>query len=277
MFLGLITNDKETDNIKELTSVYKDFDGLAVSYHGEKNECWEVLNERKGDGFVIHNEYFTHHAHAMNQFLFHPKIIPYLTWIVLRDSSERLNPKFSAELRNIIRQCEQQNINAISNYSKILAFRVEEGQCFHGSPHWGLGGFSARVYPYDKSGFPEIEYAYSVRNNRPEDHFIAHFLKYYLYDHSNHMLLGNENNKEQFLKDETARLQYKVFCRTTLNINPLSVESLLNFWKTQSLTEDHKKFINQSQILNDAYNYLIKGIDFKTIKSNHDNKITLDI
>lgn len=277
IYLGIITNHTETENIKELTEVYDSFDGLAVSYHGEKNECWEILNSRKKDGFIVHNDYFTNHAYAMNGFLFHPKVVPYLTWIFLRDSAERFNPSFANQLRTFVSQLEFNKITAVSNFSKLLGFQVQEGQFFNGSPHWGLQGLAGNCYPIDQSGVPEAEYAFSLRHKREESYIVKHHLKYYLYNHSNHMLLGRENDIPSFQKYEGLRREYKIFCRVKLQIENLTADNLIKFWKENQLSEDHRRFINQEAILNYAYHLHVKGTNYPSIKNWAEQKMTVDV
>lgn len=277
IFLCVTTNSNELDNIREMVSVAPYFDGMLVAYHGEKNETWDLLQQHKGEGEVVFSDYFNHHGHAKNLWLMHPKCVPDFTWCFLRDSAERINDNFAKNIHNFVRNLESQNISFVTQYSKMLLFKRRHFQYFHSHPHWGLGGISGNGIQIEKY-FSESDSAYSVRNKRPEDNWIKHALRYYLSNDSNHLLLGRENKQEEFHKLEKQRQGFLVMCRAKYNIIP-NVDNLISYWKDNinKLDETDRFYINNELILNDAYHYLVLGMEYKTLKANHDNGICIDV
>jgi hypothetical protein len=273
VYIGLITNQGEETNISELTSVSKYFDGLAAVYHGDKDKGYDILNERKGSGFVVQREFYSHHSHSMNDFLLNPKL-EVGSWILLRDSCERVNEDFAKDLKNFLALLEVNGINTVYNYSKLLLFKKFEHQIFFGSPHWGLQGAQPGHIALEQQGLfkSEEEYCYSVRGKvRPEHHFIDHFVKYYLYDSSNHLLLDFPK-QDEFLKQENNRIQFKNFCRNELGLS-LTVDSLRKYLTENTINDKMKAFINESRILSDFYRFHKLGHTVKDIKDNTSFKL----
>ncbi len=286
IYIGLITDNSQFDNIKALTEVYDYFDGLVVTYHSDGNskeeDTWKLLNERKKDGFINVDSFIQNHAHSMNRFLLDPRIVEYRDWILLRDSAERINTEFAANIRGFLNEVIQNNIQTVYNYSKCLLFQKTPDLFFHGTPHWGLQGVSGNNLALETFGgifANETNYCYSVRGEtRPQDHWIGHFLKYYLYQVSNHMLLGNENNHAQYYKSESMRRGFRSFLINECGLGPvLKHEDLIAYWKNNPLTDKHKEFINKESILNNAYHYFVKEMPYASVKNNNDNKITIDV
>jgi hypothetical protein len=270
IFLAISTGAGEIENIKELTASFYNFDGLAVTYHGTKeDEEYKLLENRKGNGFVEIIPYFGHHGHDLNHILFNPKI-DQSSWLLLRDSSERVNPDFAANIKDFIKMLEYNGINTVYNYSKLLLFKRFPHQYFVNSPHWGLVGVQDKMISIEASGLfsREEDYCYSIRNrNRDKYHFVWHYLKYFsnILD-SNHCLLGNEKNQNQFQIDEGNRRQFRRYLETN-NYLPLTPEKFI--WICNNKLEDIKYLINNNKILNDAYRYLVlKQTDFN---DDHDN------
>lgn len=270
VYIGLITGHGEEKNIEELTSVSKHFDGLAAVYHTEHgmvDPTYDILYDRKGDGFVVKRQFYQHHSHSMNDFLLNPQL-EVGSWVLLRDSCERVNESFAKDLHNFLALMELNKINTIYNYSKLLLFKKFEHQIFQGSPHWGLQGAQPGYLSIDQQKWfkNEEEYCYSVRGNvRPEHHFIDHFVKYYLYDSSNHLLLDYPN-QEDFQKNEIKRQNFKDYCRK--NSIPLTVDSIKKLLTAETINDNIKKFVNESRILSDFYRFHKLKHTTKEIKEN---------
>lgn len=260
VFLAISTGSGELDNLKELTSNYYNFDGLAVTYHGDKeDEEYKLLDSRKGIGFVEIIPYYGHHGHDLNHILFNP-IIDQSSWLLLRDSSERINPKFSADLKNFILSLEQNNVNTVYNYSKLLLFKRFPHQFFVNTPHWGLSGAHGNILKLDETGWfkSEEEYCYSNRNkNRDKYHFVFHYLRYYCLLDSNHCLLGCEQDQDRFNQRESLRRQFRAYC-DGLGILPMTIDKFK--WLYNNKLDDIKEYLNKEKILNDAVRYLVLGL-----------------
>ncbi len=267
VYLGIITNSIELDNLRELTSVYDHFDGLAVSYHGSyHDQAYYLLDSRKKEGFVECIKYMGHHGHSMNHFLFNPKI-KLGDWVLLRDSGERINPDFAANIKPFINHIQNLGINSVVQRSKLLLFRRFPQQFFASTPHWGFqGGRGKFIDIADGNWFPDDkDYCYSVRNEtRDKYHFVDAFARYYLINDSNHCLLGAENfgdPKEVFIKLEGERLDF-LLCLRELGIDN-NIDALRQYFVDvgdfAKMLPEMQNFVNSNLILNQFYRYHIRS------------------
>lgn len=206
LYLGIITNGNEYENIKELTSIWESFDGLAAVVHkqGDYKKVSELLNERKQCGFVTERDFLFHHGHSQNEWLLNP-IINMGDWCAIRDSSERLSPTFAAGLKTFCAEISAGNVKSVWHKGKLLLFERGWNQQFFGGLHWGLMGCGPGVNLPDE----DKSYAWSVRDEiRPKDHRYRHEV-FYLINYGpngNHLDLFWKNpmelsrHKEQFIK-----------------------------------------------------------------------------
>lgn len=276
VYIGLITQN-EKQNIDELTSVAHYFDGLAAVDHKSNDGTFELLNERKGDGFVEQIPYYSHHAHSMNHFLLNPKI-EIGDWILLRDSSERINESFAKQIKEFVLVMGAQGIHSLYQYSKLLLFRRFPQQFFFSTPHWGFQGARQKAIQIEKVGWfkSDEEYCYSVRNQkRDRFHFVRAYLRYYLILDSNHLALGlelAEKARLTFNEMENRRMEFLVYLFNKGYPATVSgVEHLL----AAGLDEMGKQFFRKEKILNDFYRYtILKREDFT---DNHDHKDLVEI
>lgn len=268
IFIGIMTQN-QAKNIDELTSVWKYFDGLAATDHFSTDGTYEILKSRAGDGFVDQIPYFGHHAHSLNHFLFNPKI-KIGDWIVLRDSSERINENVAKVIREAVDTLESKGINTLYQWSKVLMFRRYPRQFFVNTPHWGLQG--AAQPAIDANEFfavlgGEEDHFYSIRNkNRDPRHFVNHYYRYYTMMDSNHCLLGIENRgpntQENFAKREKTRWQFII----RMNELGLSMEkdAFITYLSGGNIDDQIRQCINDEKILNDFYREnILKDSSFK--------------
>ena len=122
IYIGLITSNGNSEYLQWHKGISQYIDGIAAVFHGEKDDGYEILNNNKGDGFVVQREFYGHHSHSMNDFLLNPKIRPG-DWIILRDTLEQLNINFLKNIRHFMAQLEMQNVNSVFQYSKLLMFK----------------------------------------------------------------------------------------------------------------------------------------------------------
>lgn len=276
-----ITTQNEYKNIEELTSISQYFDGLAAVDHFSTDGTYELLQGRKGVGFVEQIPYVGNHSHSLNHALFNPKI-EVDDWILLRDSNERVNPDFAAGIKNFVRALELSSVSTVYQYSKLLLFRRCPQQYFQSTPHWGFVGARANGVQIEKTGFFEKDedYCYSVRNiNRDKYHFVGAYLRYYLLLDSNHNLLGLENRgnpHELFPKLEVKRVEFRK--QLAANGYPITVEGvrqLLDQARFSGLAEWAKPFFNENKILNDYYRWYY--LDQKDFNDDHDHNNMIKI
>jgi hypothetical protein len=276
VYIGLITQN-EKSNIDELTSVAQHFDGLAAVDHKSNDGTFELLDARKGEGFVEQIPYYSHHAHSMNHFLFNPKI-EIGDWVLLRDSSERINEDFAKQIKEFVLVLGAQGINSIYQYSKLLLFRRFPNQFFICTPHWGFQGARGNAVQVEKTNWfkSDEDYCYSVRNQkRDKFHFVGAYLRYYLILDSNHLMLGVELAEKlglTYADMEKRRMEFLVWLSSKgYSLSVSGVDALLQ----DGLDEQGKEFFRKEKILNDYYRYHCLGkTDFT---DNHDHKDLVEI
>jgi hypothetical protein len=195
-------------------------------------------------------------------------------WFVLRDSRERFNTEWIADIKNLISKAKNSGIRSIYNYGKGFAFEYYDDMFFHGSPHWGLVG--ARNQAVDLSQFfdeNKKEHTWRLKDGeddpeRDESYYIDHFFKYYyVYGRSNHLLLGRENDREGFQKAEARRVEFRMYCHS-IGLE-FTAESFLNYSKNSGANDfKFKSFINSEVILKDFYRKKVLNEPLKSIQEN---------
>ncbi len=272
IWLCAILDDRREDNIKAMTETWEGFDGLGIVLHkqGGRPEVEDLLRSRLKDGFIVSPPYQFHNGHAMNHFLFHPKI-KLNDWIVLRDDSERLTSKFVNNLPLIIQRLGSSGIGTVFQYSKVLMFRRWFNQQFLNGLHWGLSGAIPGYLAIDQH--PDFkndrDYAYSVRNEtRPKDHRYLHEARY-LIDYGpngNHLVLFWQDPKElAFHQEEFAR-----FLAMLERLGVCSVGKWGKYLKSKPLGPEMKYFINLERPLRNYYRYYILGHSNEEILKDED-------
>jgi hypothetical protein len=263
IFIGLITGPNEYGNLLELCSVSQHFDGLAVTYHGQTDDPeYKLLNASKKDGFVECIPYVGNHAHSMNHFLYNPKI-EMGSWVLLRDSTERIAEFFAQNIRGFVDTMEKQGINSIYQYSKLLLFKRFSHQFFNGTPHWGFNGARPGAISIEATGWfkADEEYCYSTRAKRDKFHWVGAYFRYYLLPDSNHTLLGNCNRPHEgteveiFQRREVMRNAFRDEMRR--RGAKLDCDAIITYWMATPLDDKMRAFVNGDKILNDAYRYFV--------------------
>lgn len=277
IYLGLITSAGNAEHLNWYNGISDHIDGLAVTWHGEKDGGYDILDRNKGIGFINVIDYYGHHSHSMNHWFLNPAIRPG-DWVILRDTLEQLNSNFLKDLRNFTNFLKSRKIFSVYQYSKLLLFAKAEHQFFAGTPHWGLQG----AIP-DYLSIENVEglfqdpknYAFSIRNDvRPREEFINHFVKYYLMDSSNHLVLECGGNNEWYHEREMQRWAFKKLLET--NGVELTYKALLEHITKNGLSDELKAFFNKERFLNDFYRFhILKQTVDEIIKDHPEKKLYL--
>ncbi len=253
LYLGLITQNAEKD-IEELTLVHTCFDGIAAVVHEPCNDnTVEILEARKGEGFVVKRPFLFHHAHSMNEFLFHPQI-KMGDWIVLRDSKERLNLNFAKSLKSLCADMSGNGLKSIWHKGKLLAFERGFNQQFMNGLHWGLYGVGRGIEMPDEGE----TLAYSVRDRtRPKDHRYRHEV-FYLINYGangNHLQLFWQNPSELGTHQE----QFAKFLDYLTELDCCDVDKWGQWLKDHPMNTRMAGYINLERPLRNYYRYFILG------------------
>jgi len=259
---GITQNQKES--IDELTrDVYKHFDGLIFVDGGSTDGTKELLEERKGDGAILHRNWTNDHDFQMTEFL-RQGPLEIGDWFITLDSMERLNPDFTSKLREFVEQLIFNQVRSVYNYGKGFMWEYYDDMYFLGSPHWGLQAAREKVIEMEGiDGYQDPKtYSYNVREgSRPPEHCIDHFLKYYyVYARSNHLLLGREENRGEFEELEGNRQQFRFYCKKQLGLD-FTIDSLKKHLSGKDWhdDEDFVKMFNKEKILKDFYRLHVLG------------------
>ena len=266
----------EHDNIKELTEpIYDVIDGLIYVVDDKCDEATlNLLEERKGKGEILHRKWTNDHDLQMNVFL-RKSVLQPNDWFILRDSMERFNPEWAAQLPQLLDTLSLNGINSVYNYGKGFAFKWNDSMIFQGSPHWGLQG--TRPHAIDLAETldeDKHEHTWRIKDGeeggRPIHNKIDHEAKYlWTYGRSNHAYLGVDFDNEM----ECALMQRAEMIRQIARHNARYAECELNIeglkkYLTQLRDDDPESlegFVNSHRVWKNFYRFHFLEEDFEEI------------
>lgn len=261
------TTSKEFQNMKELTDpIYEHIDGLLYTIDDGAFEdgTYELLNKRKGEGALIHRNFVKNHSYSHNHWLLDSGVLKTGDIFIMRDSAERFHPEWASKIRNFIDTLVFGGVKTAFNYNKLFFAVKNDSMEFVHSPHWALKGWQREVI--EMSNYHDElkkEWTWRKRDGeeggRPIDNKIDHEAKYYwTYGNSNHLLLGREDNIEEYQRLEIIRLHLRDQARI-LGFE-LTLDGLKEFmkWITSDEVEDStrnngKNWVNSCSITKNFY------------------------
>lgn len=266
LYLVGITQNRLSD-IKEITKdIYPYIDGLVWTDHFSTDGTFELLEERKGDGFIYQKFYTKDHDDSANFYL-RSGHIKYGDWCVILDSSDKIQPVFLKNLRENIFYWNKNRISTII-LDRPFIFRYTGHQHFSFTPHWGLTGLLPGIVNLSQiSGYRKENYLINQRNVNSGG--IEHPIKYFIeFLRSNQCeLLYSQFGHDVQNWHEFNRIQFQINVIEQLKI-PLKVEFLTNFIsdgiKNKNLPDWLIEYINLEVNLQDLVRYYILKQDFFT-------------
>lgn len=258
-------------NIDELTKdSHSYFDGLIFVDAGSTDGTLELLEERAGCGTVLHRKWTNDHDLQMNEFLRRGGM-ERGDWFVIRDSRERFNIDWLKTFRELLNNLSNQGVRSIYNYGKGFAFAWNDNMVFQGSPHWGLqGAWREAIDLKDHFSEERKEHTWRIpdgEGDRASDNCIDHFFRYYfIYGRSNHLLLGRENNLDEYRRQEYIRIQYREYCHEK---GIKTVEDMIYYMSGKDfLTDENSRFVlNNQKIMMDFYRKHVLGHSLEEIQN----------
>lgn len=263
------TTSKEFQNMKELTDpIYQHIDGLiwTVDDGAYQDGTYELLDERKGEGSIIHRRWVQNHSYSHNHWLLDSGVLKPGDIFLIRDSLERFNPEFAAKIKGYITSFVFNGYKTFFNYGKLFGAVWNDSMVFatQSSPHWALVGWQQKAVELKQFHSEENkEWTWRLADGepggRPIDNKIDHEAKYvWNYGLSNHLLLGNEDNYDQYVYLDAIRLHVREIARQ--HNFPMTLEGFKDFleWGTSeerdSQTRNNiKNFINGSYVYRNFY------------------------
>lgn len=257
VYLCGITQNKEKE-IDKLTSVYQYFDGLIFVDGGSTDGTLDILNQRMGNGAILHRNWTNDHDLQMNEFL-RQGPMEISDWFIVRDSNEVLEDEFCKDLRSLIAKLESNDIKSVYWEGKGFMFKYYDNMLFLHSPHWGLMGARDKKIELKGSGLVDDNKVTYNNRQRTTNEWWFHHLKYYWeYGRSNHLLLGNENNICEYNRREKNRLELREILHNKYNVE-FTNQSLHDFLQNNQwwLNSDIKHKIEDEPIVMRYYRFFV--------------------
>ena len=263
IFLGLITHN-QYDNIRLLTDpIWEHINGIVSVDAGSTDGTRELLEERKGEGEVLYRKWTNNHSLQMNVWL-RESVLKEGDWVIIRDSCERFSEDFAQKLRQYILAWDFNGVRSIWNYGKLFAFKWADHQVFQNSPHWRLDGLQNKMIELRDLHNEDLkEWTWRVKDGepggRPIDNKIDHEAKYYwVYGESNHLLLGREDNIDEYKYLDAIRVHIREQAR--IHGFEKTLDGLRKFmeWMTSDERDEQTRrngcnWINGTHILRNFY------------------------
>ncbi len=285
LFLCLITHN-QYENVKSLTDpIWEHIDGIISVDAGSTDGTRELLEERKGQGEVLYRKWTNDHDLQQNVWL-RESVLKEGDIVLIRDSCERFNPEWAKKIRNFLDTLIFGGVRSIFNYGKLFAFVWSDSIVCQGSPHWGMVGLQHKMIDLKEYHNEDLhEWSWRVRDGeeggRPIDNKIDHEAKYYwTYGRSNHLLLGRENNIEEYQRLEMIRGHIRDQARLLgFSMDLKGLEDFMR-WITSDEVEDQtkingKNWINSNHITKNFYRKHIAKDSWEDIIST-ENSWTLE-
>lgn len=275
VYLCFMCGPESLTNIKELIDpVRAAFDGVVAVLHDSRGSEEDVyLESVKGCGKVVHTEFVRRHDWSRNHYLYNGPM-ENGDWCVQIDDKERLNPLFATNLRAVIAQLKDRNLNAAWYYGKPFVFEYHESLEYRGNPHEGLRRNDGQMQGIELSGtYPvETDVRYSVRAAQRQDHYhwVGHYWRYYTFPWgSNQTLLGAEhrgNAMEVYQKREVVRAAFRdELARRGVKWDH---QAILTYWLAVPLDDTMRTFVNADKVISDSYRYFV--LNDLEVRDEHD-------
>ena len=232
-----------------LKNIYPTFKGVVSLVNLPSNDgTIEILEQNKGEGKVITQNWVQNHAFLMNHLLYYGGI-KNGEYCLYLDSPESLTDHFVQGLPSMLEYFEKDNIGALFWDQRPYIFKYNPYMEFFGAVHWGLKNIAGKIIT-----LPEKEkYIINKRKDTPKYFGSINGSKYYLC-----YFLGNDtqlvySKYGQNIVDyhENLRRQFQIYCMDQLKLNINTLDAMIL----------HMKKIKNKEVTPD--NYFIEMVELE--------------
>jgi hypothetical protein len=212
-----------------LKNIYPTFKGVISLVNLPSNDgTIELLEENKGEGKVITQNWTQNHAFLMNHLLYYGNI-KNEEYCLYLDSPESLTDYFIEQLPSLLEDFEKNNVGALFWDQRPYIFKYNPYMEFFGAVHWGLNNIYGKIIT-----LPEKEkYIINRRKETPKFFGSTNGTKYYLcyFLGNDTQLVYGKYGQNIVNHHENLRKQFQMYCIEKLKLNINTLDDMINYMK----------------------------------------------
>jgi len=212
-----------------LRNIYPTFKGVISLVNLPSNDgTIELLEQNKGEGKVITQNWTQNHAFLMNHLLYYGNI-KNGEYCLYLDSPESLTDYFIEQLPNLLEDFEKNNVGALFWDQRPYIFKYNPYMEFYGAVHWGLSNIYGKIIT-----LPEKEkYIINRRKDTPKFFGSINGTKYYMcyFLGNDTQLVYGKYGQNIVNHHENLRKQFQIYCIEKLKLNINTLDDMINYMK----------------------------------------------
>lgn len=212
-----------------LRNIYPTFKGVISLVNLPSNDgTIELLEQNKGEGRVITQNWTQNHAFLMNHLLYYGNI-KNGEYCLYLDSPESLTDYFIEQLPSLLEDFEKNNVGALFWDQRPYIFKYNPYMEFFGAVHWGLSNIYGKIIT-----LPEKEkYIINRRKDTPKFFGSINGTKYYVcyFLGNDTQLVYGKYGQNIVNHHENLRRQFQMYCMEKLKLNINTLDDMINYMK----------------------------------------------
>jgi hypothetical protein len=212
-----------------LRNIYPTFKGVISLVNLPSNDgTIELLEQNKGEGRVITQNWTQNHAFLMNHLLYYGNI-KNGEYCLYLDSPESLTDYFVEQLPSLLEDFEKNNVGALFWDQRPYIFKYNPYMEFFGAVHWGLSNIYGKIIT-----LPEKEkYIINRRKDTPKFFGSINGTKYYVcyFLGNDTQLVYGKYGQNIVNHHENLRRQFQMYCMEKLKLNINTLDDMINYMK----------------------------------------------
>ncbi len=269
--LLLVMSQNREEHISEMVkNIYPTFDGIVGLVNQPSiDNTQKILEENKGSGRILTQQFTPNHAFLMNHLLFYGGIKEG-QWCIFLDSPESMTDNFINDLPYLLEDFERSKIGALYWDGRPYIFKYNPYMEFFGAVHWGLKNIEGNIITTQK----EIKDKYIInrRKDNPEISWCLNPIKYWLcYPLGNETeIMYSQYGRNIWEKHENVRKEFRKYCIKNLNLNLNNLTDLIEYMKSiaeKTIAPDDFfiKTVENEYRLSELFQLKILDYDFMTV------------